>query len=260
MPPLSHWQRAQHLAAKEWEPTERVYLHFLMPGDRDAISFLREINSFFKIIGNFFWLICNCIYSAQFIIHFKLHFQDFFYKKNYKIVSSDMMPRLRLGRQAPKNEINIPKPWPPDRGSHVSKPACILNIFCPNFEIKCFWRSFSRPGLIPGAIQGFLSFTILAAKLSSRSGSVSQRVNRTYKKLNYVFLVGARYRNVLPAWVLITIKITPWGRGVVVIAADSEREDRGFESQLGMYIQDYMSLYVTMLLSVTLALCAFGKN
>jgi hypothetical protein len=23
------------------------------------------------------------------------------------------MPRLRLGRQAPKNKINIPKPWPP---------------------------------------------------------------------------------------------------------------------------------------------------
>jgi hypothetical protein len=31
----------------KWEPMEPVYLHFLMPGDRDAISFLREINSFF---------------------------------------------------------------------------------------------------------------------------------------------------------------------------------------------------------------------
>jgi hypothetical protein len=71
---------------ESWEPTERVYLHFLMPGDRDAISFLREINSFFKILGNIFWLIYNCIYTAQFIIHFKLHFQDFFYKKITKLL------------------------------------------------------------------------------------------------------------------------------------------------------------------------------
>jgi hypothetical protein len=76
----------KNTALKKWEPTERVYLHFLMPGNRDAISFLREINSFFSILGNIFWLICNCIYSAQFIIHFKLHFQDFFYKKITKLL------------------------------------------------------------------------------------------------------------------------------------------------------------------------------
>jgi hypothetical protein len=37
----------------------------------------------------------------------------YFTKKNYKIVRSNLIPRLRLGRQAPKNEINIPKAWHP---------------------------------------------------------------------------------------------------------------------------------------------------
>jgi hypothetical protein len=31
----------------QWDPTDRVYLNFLMLGNRDAISFLREINSIF---------------------------------------------------------------------------------------------------------------------------------------------------------------------------------------------------------------------
>jgi hypothetical protein len=47
---------------------------------RCNLVFKRDKFIFFYL-GNIFWLIYNCIYTAQFIINFKLHFQDFFYKK-----------------------------------------------------------------------------------------------------------------------------------------------------------------------------------
>jgi hypothetical protein len=34
-----------------------------MPGDRDALYFLREINPFFPFIGNIVWLKCTCTYT-----------------------------------------------------------------------------------------------------------------------------------------------------------------------------------------------------
>jgi hypothetical protein len=36
-----------------------------------------------------------------------------FFAKNSKIVSSNLKPRVHLGRQASKNEINKSKPWSP---------------------------------------------------------------------------------------------------------------------------------------------------
>jgi hypothetical protein len=36
-----------------------------------------------------------------------------FFAKKYKIVSSNLKPRVHLGRQASKNEINKSKPWSP---------------------------------------------------------------------------------------------------------------------------------------------------
>jgi hypothetical protein len=55
---------------------------------------------------------CNCTCTKIFLLHFKLHI-DVFFCKNYKIVSSNQKPRVHLGRQASKNEINKSKPWSP---------------------------------------------------------------------------------------------------------------------------------------------------
>jgi hypothetical protein len=42
------------------------------------------------------------------------------------------MPKLRLGRHAPKNEINIQKPWPPIGASiRAGADVTILKIFSP---------------------------------------------------------------------------------------------------------------------------------
>jgi hypothetical protein len=45
-----------------------------------------------------------------------------FFAKNYKIVSSNLKPRVHLGCQASKNEINKSKPWSPIKITNCNSP------------------------------------------------------------------------------------------------------------------------------------------
>jgi hypothetical protein len=83
-----------------------------IPGDRDALYFLQERKPIFSFLGNIFWLKCNYTHTKKLCYILNYIFMCFF-AKNYKIVSSNLKPRVHLGRQASKNEINKSKPWSP---------------------------------------------------------------------------------------------------------------------------------------------------
>jgi hypothetical protein len=55
------------------------------------------------------------------------------FAKNYKIVSSNLKPRVHLGRQASKNEINKSKPWSPiikDLFHRCQRAAPLTAVVC----------------------------------------------------------------------------------------------------------------------------------
>jgi hypothetical protein len=96
-----------------------------IPGDCDALYFLQEEKPIFSFLGNIFWLKCNYTHTKKLCYILNYIFMCFF-AKNYKIVSSNLKPRVRLGRQASKNEINKSKPWAPI----VSKFGGLTIVLC----------------------------------------------------------------------------------------------------------------------------------
>jgi hypothetical protein len=90
-----------------------------IPGD---LYFFEEKKTIFPFYGTFFWLKCNCTRTKKFCYILKLMC---FFAKNYKIDSSNLKPKVHLGRQASKNEVNKSKPWSPicrprrRQGKHV---------------------------------------------------------------------------------------------------------------------------------------------
>jgi hypothetical protein len=84
---VSGWSSA---SAKEnqWETAACVSLRFSMPGDRDALLFLGEINSFFSFV--------------LIIIHFKIDVHVFLLQKS-KIVSSNTGPQTAFRSPGIKN-------------------------------------------------------------------------------------------------------------------------------------------------------------
>jgi hypothetical protein len=91
----------------------RLFLPIAMPS-----IFWQTLKSFFSCLKNILGLIFNYTFlyiNYTFLITCTNTYKCVFGQKNVQKCSSTLAPRLRLGRQAPKNKINRAKPWSPIR-------------------------------------------------------------------------------------------------------------------------------------------------